>query len=67
MKPKDRDGKDQMSGVIYSYQSRDITCSDKYIGETSRTLGGEVQGISQGAFPHTCAKDSTILSIISTS
>ena len=39
MKPKDRDPKDQKSGVIYSYQCGDITCGEEYIGETPRTLG----------------------------
>ena len=38
-KPKDQDPKDKESGVIYSYQCRDIACSEEYVGETSRTLG----------------------------
>ena len=38
MKPKDKDPKDQKSGVIYSYQCGDIACGEEYIGETSRTL-----------------------------
>ena len=45
MKPKDRDPKDQKSGVIYSYQCGDITCSKEYIGKTSRTLGGGIRNI----------------------
>ena len=39
MKPKDKDPKDQKSGVIYSYQCGDIACGEEYIRETSRTLG----------------------------
>ena len=39
MKPKDRDPKDQKSGMLYSYQCGDITCGKEYIVETSRTLG----------------------------
>ena len=34
MKPKDQDPKDKKSGVIYSYQRRDIACGEEYIGET---------------------------------
>ena len=39
MKPKDQAPKDKKSGVIYSYQCGDIACGEKYIWETSRTLG----------------------------
>ena len=38
MKPKDKEPKDQKSGLIYSYQCVDIACSEEYIVETSRTL-----------------------------
>ena len=31
--------KEKQSGVIYHYQCPAIDCGDKYIGETSRTLG----------------------------
>ena len=37
-KPKDQDHKDKKSGIIYSYQCGDISCSEEHIGETSRTL-----------------------------
>ena len=39
LKPKDQNLKKKKSGVIYSYQCGDIACDEKYIGETSRTLG----------------------------
>ena len=39
MKPKDKEPKDQKSGVICSCQCGDIACREEYIGETSRTLG----------------------------
>ena len=39
MKPKDQDPKERKSGIIYSYQCTNIACNEKYIGETSRTLG----------------------------
>ena len=39
MKSKDQDPRENKSGVIYSYQCGDITYSEVYIGETSRTLG----------------------------
>ena len=39
MKPKNQDPKDNMSGIICSYQCEDIACSEEHIEETSRTLG----------------------------
>ena len=39
MKPKDQDPKDKKSGVISSFQCNHIACNEKYIRETSRTLG----------------------------
>ena len=39
MKPKDKDPKDNKSGLIYSYQCPQIDYNDEYIGETARTLG----------------------------
>ena len=39
MKPKDQDPKENKSGIIYSYQCTKLVCNEKYIGETSRTLG----------------------------
>ena len=44
IRPKDQDPKDSRSGVIYSYKCEDITCGEEYIGETARSLGGEVKG-----------------------
>ena len=43
MRPKDQDPKDSRSGVIYSYMCQDITCTEEYIGETSRSPGGRYQ------------------------
>ena len=40
MKPKDLDLKEKKSGIIYSFQCNHIACSEEYIGETARTLGG---------------------------
>ena len=37
--PKDKDHLDRKSGAIYRYQCRELTCNEKYIGETSRTFG----------------------------
>ena len=37
--PKDKDPMVNQSGAIYWYQCGDVTCDDKYIGETSRTFG----------------------------
>ena len=39
MKPKDQNPRDNKSGVIYSYQCNHLACNEKYIRETSRTLG----------------------------
>ena len=39
MHPKDKDSRDNKSGVIYSLQCNNITCNEEYIGETARTLG----------------------------
>ena len=39
MKPKDKDPKENKSGIIYSYQCTNIACSEEYIGETARTPG----------------------------
>ena len=39
MMPKDQDPRDNKSGVIYSFQCSNIVCNEKYIGETSGTLG----------------------------
>ena len=39
MWPKYQDPKDRRSRVIYSYKCHDITCSEEYIEETSRSLG----------------------------
>ena len=39
VRPKDQDPKDRKSNVIYSYQCAEVDCNEKYIGETSRTLG----------------------------
>ena len=39
MKPKDKDPRDNKSGVIYSFQCSNIACNEEYIEETSRTLG----------------------------
>ena len=39
MKPKNHNPLENKSEVIYSYQCGDITCSEEYIGETSRKLG----------------------------
>ena len=37
--PKDKDPMVSKSGAIYWFQCGDLTCDDKYIGETSRTFG----------------------------
>ena len=47
VRPKDQDPKEKKSGVIYSYQCGAIDCREEYIGETSRTLGEEVQRTSK--------------------
>ena len=39
VKPKDKDPEEMKSGVIYCYQCSAIDCGEKYIGETTRTLG----------------------------
>ena len=39
MKPKDQDPKDKKGRPICSFQCGDIACGEKYIDETSRTLG----------------------------
>ena len=58
VKPKDKDHKEKKSGVIYCYQCVVIDCGEEYIGETSRTPGGEVQGTPKGAQPHPGAQQS---------
>ena len=45
MKPKDKDPKENKSGVIYSYQCTNIGCGEEYIGETARTLGKDAKNI----------------------
>ena len=52
LKPKDQDPKEKNSGVIYSYQCGAIDCGEEYIGETSRTMGEEVQRTSKRTFTH---------------
>ena len=39
VKPKDKDPKENASGVIYSYQCGAINCGEEYTSETSRTQG----------------------------
>ena len=39
MRPKDQDPKGRKSGVIYSNKCDDISCSEEYIAETSRSPG----------------------------
>ena len=39
IRPKNQDPKDNRSRVIYSYKYQDITCGEKYIEETSKSLG----------------------------
>ena len=51
MKPKDQDPKDKRSGVIYSYQDRNIVCGEEYIVETSRTLGERYRKHLKELFP----------------
>ena len=46
MSPKDKDPIQKQSGVIYRYQCDRVDCDEEYIGESSRTFGGKVQGIS---------------------
>ena len=41
IKPKDRDPKDNKSGLIYSYQCPQLDCNEEHIAETGRTLGKE--------------------------
>ena len=53
IKPKDKDPEEKKSGVIYCYQCSVIDCGEEYIGETSRTLGGKVPGVPQGALAYT--------------
>ena len=50
VQPKDKDPNEKQSAVIYHYQCPAIDCGDKYIGETSGTLGA-VQGTHEGALP----------------
>ena len=52
MKPKDQDPRDNKSGVIYSFQCSNIVCNEKYIGETSGTLGGKMQRTSKASLSH---------------
>ena len=55
MKSKDQDPRDNKSGLMYSYKCKDITCGEKYIGETSRTLGDRHKEHLKGPSPiHTC-------------
>ena len=51
IRPKDQDPREKKIGVIYSYQCGAINCGEEYIGETSRTLGGMLQGTSEGTLP----------------
>ena len=70
MKPKKKDPKDQESWVIYSCQCRDIACSEKYIGETSRTLGERYKERLQQPSPYmgtSNKQDTSLLPTISTS
>ena len=39
VKPKDKDPIEKKHGTIYYYQCGELTCDEKYIGETSRTFG----------------------------
>ena len=54
--PKTRTLREKTSGIIYCYQCAAIDCGEEYIGETSRTPGGEVQGTPKGALPHPSAQ-----------
>ena len=56
--PKDQDPKDNRSGVIYSYKCDHITCSEEYIGETSRSQGRGTRSISWDPllFMHTSSR-----------
>ena len=52
MVPKDRDNITQKSGVIYRYKCDRLDCDEEYIGESARMYGVEIEGASQGTFPH---------------
>ena len=41
--PKDKDPKNNQTGIIYHYQCPHINCTSAYIGESSRSLGDRVK------------------------
>ena len=41
--PNNKDPKTHKSGIIYHYKCPQINCSEAYIGESGRTLGGGVK------------------------
>ena len=49
--PKAKDPTANKSGAIYWLQCGDLTCHDKYIGETSRTLGERFKEHPKEPFP----------------
>ena len=51
MRAKDQDHKDRKSGVIYSYKYDDTSCSEEYIGKSSRSLGERYKECLKGPSP----------------
>ena len=52
MAPKDKDPMLKQSPVIYRYHCDRVDCDEEYIGESSRTFGGKVQGTSETPLSH---------------
>ena len=42
------------SGAIYYYQCGELTHTEEYIGETSRTFEGKIQRTPEGTCTHSC-------------
>ena len=62
IRPKNKDSKECQSNVMYSYQCTEVDCSEKYIGETSRTLGEGTKSIlnNHPLFMHTASRQDTV-------
>ena len=50
--PKDKDPKNNQTGIIYHYQCPQINCPSTYIGESGRSLGERVKEHFKAPSPH---------------
>ena len=51
VKPKEHDHKEKNSGVIYSYQCREIACNEEYIGGNIQDPGRDTGNTSRNPLP----------------